>query len=266
MTTLEELCDRALGTARRRLADETAEAHARADIELGPVVEGFRGNQAVIVLFPHESAPGAEEALRACWLAATAFACDTITMTTDTYMAVGDAKDGAQAKDMVNPLTGKPWGRGDMQELAMHHRGVERGWITEALMTLAVNRAGDTATATAEYKLTERKGNLSREPWVQLEWGFEHSAAETPIKMEGRVVDNVVRYMNHPTIAQIMARAGLHAEEFGLTYEQALAHMDCAAVKYAGQVLGFQGAMLLSSDNEERSKVIDESLAQPGAE
>ncbi len=60
-----------------------------------------------------------------------------------------------------NPLTGRDWDAGDMDELASKHDGITKGWVHEALTILAVNRAGDVGMLQLPFRIVGIKQHLS---------------------------------------------------------------------------------------------------------
>ena len=132
---------------------------------------------------------------------------------------------------------------------------MERGWITEGLSTFVVNRAGDIAGVMQQYVVTKRAR------YRRIEWGERYSTGDSsgPDRMEGLVTDELLRYMNLPTLAQNISRVGITGRDFGLDDVEAQAHADCAVVK-ALPKSGWEGAAMLMSDDPRRAAIIDESL------
>jgi hypothetical protein len=78
------------------------------------------------------------------------------------------------------------------------------------------------------------------------------------------VVDYLVEAMKETPVDALMAQAGLPpAESFGLSDEEARAHMDCAVMKTLRRS-GFDGEAVLLADTASRASVIERSLSSFG--
>lgn len=249
--SLRKMCDEAAAMAKGLKEDEVAGTHVenRVATSINPVIQGWRGLAPVVVMFPVDV--DRDQALRAAFICATGFGCDTIAMTTDAWTAASD----------TNPVTGKDWRQGEMQDVVHNHQGIEKGWIKESLTTQAVNRAGDVAGTHQGYTATMRRSALGIVSW-SLVWdeavalgvgGVEGS------RNEGLIVRELVAYMNRRTSGQFLASLGVTGAQFGLDEVEAQAHADCAIVK-ALTMAGFEGAVMLMSDDDRRAKILDESL------
>ncbi len=75
------------------------------------------------VMPPDGRGPVVEKVAR---VAAAAFGAHELVLVSDTYQATGP--------DRLNPLTGKTWRPGEMQDIADNHDGIARGLVHEALM------------------------------------------------------------------------------------------------------------------------------------
>jgi hypothetical protein len=60
--------------------------------------------------------------------------------------SVGFVCDTYSAPTTLNPQSGRPWKQGEMGDLAHYARGVERGWVTDALMIGWGSRESDSPT------------------------------------------------------------------------------------------------------------------------
>lgn len=248
MTSISDLRDQAAERARDLKDQKLADWHHDDRPELHPTVIGWRGDQEVVVMIPMDV--DRDDALHAARLAAVGFGCDTLALSVDTW--------GTSRR--TNPVTGKAWGEREMQQVVEQHQGIERGWITEALSTFVVNRAGDVASAWQPYTATRRTNVLGIVSW-SIEWGEGRTAdpGDTTVHQEGRVIDSLVASMNRPTVQHYMGRAGITGEEYGLPPVEAQAHADCGVVKSLVRA-GFQGGVMLSSDDPRRSAIIEKSL------
>lgn len=248
--SIHDLANEAADQARRIKEMAAADSHSADDRpELRPSIQGWRGLAPVVLMIP--SQVDRDEGLKAAWIAATGFGCDSIAFTVDTW----------SARTRTNPVTGKPWGPREMQDVVHNHDGMAKGWITEGLSTFVVNRAGDLASVMQQYRLDGHTNALGIHRW-SIEWGERYSNAERggPDKVEGVVPEALLRYMNEPTMMQSIGRAGILARDFGLDDVEAQAHADCAVIKSLPMTGVWEGAAMLMSDDPRRAAIIDESL------
>lgn len=261
MTTIREHLDASVRRARAIKEEEAARARRRDSTDIRPLVEGWRGDEPVVVLVPQDV--DRDQALQAARIEATAFGCDAIAFTTEGWAATGEYVDR-------NPVTGKPWGPGEMQRAVEQHGAREKGWIREGLSTFVVNRAGDMVGRMSFYRVVERDPRAYR-PWA-VEWDTEPEEAGRTIdsreegnRATGLVPETLVSYMNETTLDVFVAKveALLGREGFGLTPTQARAYLDAATIKSLPS-LGWTGAAMLMSDDKERAAVLSESLSGYG--
>lgn len=217
--------------------------------ELHPTVIGWRGDTEVAVMVAMQV--DRDEGLRAAQLMAQGFGCDTLAFCVDAWGSTSQ----------TNPVTGQPWGEREMQGVVEQHQGIERGWITEALETFVVNRAGDVAASHQGYRQTRTGYGRKTTRWT-LEWTESRTSDPTDPahRHEGRVIRSLHRSMNAQTTAQWLGQLGITGRDFGLDDVEAQAHADCAVVKSLAMV-GWAGGILLSSDDPRRAAIIEESLA-----
>jgi hypothetical protein len=116
----------------RRTKEWTCRKHP-ADIH--PYVGIYRADEqvAVVTLQHHQR----DEILTTARVCAVGFDADVLGITFETYIADHKNTDG------INPVTGRRWGPNEMQDVAINHGGVEKGWVSEALTISVANRAGD---------------------------------------------------------------------------------------------------------------------------
>lgn len=264
---IAEHLTRAIARARGMKEQKVTELTAGEHTDINAIIEGFRGDSPVVVLMPAQI--DRDESLKAAWIAASAFGCDVIAMTTESWHP-------AEEYALYNPVSGEraskekviageeavPWPAGSMQDVALNHGGLEKGWIVESLNTVVVNRAGDMASGIQDYKIN-RSTNALGITKSSIEWLGEPQILETStegVKLGGIIPVNMVRFMNEPSIDVAISHSGLSGADFGLTPVQTQAHTDCAAVKYLLSRVGYAGAVMLTSDNPERTAVLDSSL------
>lgn len=249
MSALSAALDHAVREARRLKEAHVRDTHdpARRATDIAPVVLGWRGSQPVVLLAP--ARVNRDDALHATRLAAIGFGCDVLSVTTEGWVPANSKR---------NPTTGKPWGPGEMQRAVEEEGALEAGWITEALTTNVVNRAGDVLGALLPYRVDRRVSALGITSY-DLEWA-QQPALSPKNGWGGLVVDYLVEFMNEPPVDALMAQAGLPSgESYGMSDEEARAHIDCAVVKTLRRS-GFDGAVMLLADSPVRASVIDRSL------
>ena len=267
---LHEHLERAAASARRALEDRAQDNHSPDPTVLRPVVEGWRGDEPVIVLITADASR--DEALNAARVAAFAFGCDVLSVTTDTWAP-------RPGYEEYNPVTRRrvtkaesmrtgesAWGPGEMQDAVHNHGALEKGWISESLMTVVVNRAGDMAMSFQGYSQVHRRSALGIDSW-EIAWEPPRfptfDTREDGAQATGVIPETLVALMNAAPLDVLLAKVVGAADRFGVTQEQARAHMDCAAIKVLPRI-GFQGAAMLTTDSEERAAVIEASLRGHG--
>lgn len=261
MTSLVEHLDRAAADARRMMDDRVADWHEPDPPVYRPVVEGFRGDEPVVVMIP--SKVDRDAALHAARIQAVGFGCDVIAVTTDARRPVGDYI-------FFNPVTGRrtrredresAWGPGEMQQAALEHGALEKGWLTDTLMTTVVNRAGDMRLVSQDYRTSRRTTALGIVSW-EITWAEGLPALDTrdsEAEASGIIPEALVDYMNEVPIDVMMGRLAAAGVDLDVSSEAARAAMDCATIKMLPRV-GFDGAAMLMTDSEERAAVIEASL------
>jgi hypothetical protein len=255
MTTLAESAAEAARRVRslKESRVETARTVEPGATDLSTIVTGYRGNEEVVVLIPFDL--NLEAGLIGARLAATTFACDVITLTTETF-----GQPNQRTADGVNPVTGEGWKAGEMAKLVETHQALEKGWLVESLVTLAANRAGDLTSLSQNYKVIRkphRSGTAHQVIWL---------GEPLPQDPSGPVADTLVRWMNAPTVETVGGvipgfQAALDKATKGMSEVQIRAHKDCAAVEML-RILGFEGAAMLSSSSAERGQVIKKLLGK----
>lgn len=175
-------------TARAVLEDMVREA--RGPVNFGSMMVCYRGVDPVAMLV---CPPNRDVILQTAFLAIRGFGPDLAAITHDTYIATGKAGD-----ELIDPRTGKEWATptpdapGPMQTY-VEEFGYD-GTIADALVTHAVNRAGDARVVPEPYVVDGR--------WVRwLDMGQDHD--EALYRDEG-VRHALVRMMGMPTLAQVM--------------------------------------------------------------
>lgn len=216
---IREAVDATAATARRVKADHVRQVKGkRGRTDISTCIQAWRGDQIAAIIW---SPPDRDRMLGLAHIAAIGFGADVLAVTMETYQALGDGQGGKP----INPTTGEQWGPGEMQQAAEEHDAVARGWITEALMTQVLNRAGDTSMVCQPYRITGRV----------VEWDDFPLPGEGDPRAEGIVPDALARAMSAESIDVIAHRMFGHAATAGLSPERARAHQDVAVVKVIGE-------------------------------
>lgn len=105
-------------------AQTTLTASVAKGAEFSPMVMVIRDDRMVAQIMPGAGDGG--NVAKVARVAAASFGADELLMVSDTYMASG--------QDTLNPITGKDWRPGEMEDVVNHHRGLEQGFVVEALL------------------------------------------------------------------------------------------------------------------------------------
>lgn len=154
---------------------------------IGTMLLAFRGNErvAAVMVGPLAGLDHAQMVIRAC---VTGFSADVALWVTDTW--------NSELPD--SPISHKPWQRGEMAAVADFYEGREKGWVSDALSLLVVNRAEDTAMATTPYAILPGRGLVWTAPNAE-QWG----SAQTNVELEGALVDAFKAAMREPVLAAV---------------------------------------------------------------
>lgn len=205
---LDELRHIALG--------QKEKACAKRPMDIETLLCGFRGNDLVaFVVCPVDR----DRMLMAAGMMAVGMSVDVIGSVFETYTAgydlandpersgqlegLDEAEIQAKLKEwgivVGNPLTGKEWGKNEMQDVADNHGGIEKGWVSEAICLSAVNRAGDVALATLKYHYVGGRYLSWEDPIQNFDTGNGDGQA-----LGGFVFDEMRRFMNLPAVSVTM--------------------------------------------------------------
>lgn len=135
--------DNAIVQAHIKAAKMTMELVAASGGDFSPMIVPFRQGQPIVSITP--PAGDGHTILRIGQLATEGYRADDIIACIDTYTA----------GELFNPYTMQPWLPGDMEDLALNHKGVERGWVLDALTVVFVQRMGPPAMYTLPYSRSE---------------------------------------------------------------------------------------------------------------
>lgn len=243
MTTLAEALDRAVETVRGVKEQRVA----RGGTDVDSCLAVYRGDDLAALIFPE--LPQNRDAMLWCArMAAGGFCADVIALTMETWYA--------SAGRTTNPLTGKQWGPGEMQDAADNHDGVAKGWIADALMVQVYNRAGDTAQITMPYSIKKRR----------VLWG--EPVRDEGVDHAGYVYEFMIGIMKEETIDHAVHSVGVDPQrDLGLDIEQARAHADCAVAKVmlglGPFLMPFRAHVVMSMKvGTERARIITDSMPQ----
>jgi len=98
--------------------------------QFAPMVIAFRQETMICMAVP--GAGDGRVVAATARLMASGFHADSVMVTSDTY--------GANQLD--NPLTGRRWRAGEMEDVALNHDGIAQGWVHEALIVNVIAREG----------------------------------------------------------------------------------------------------------------------------
>lgn len=214
--------------------------------DIQTVIESYRGDDLVATVF---LPPDRDAMLEAAWIAARGFSADVIAVTMETYQGTAtttgddrEAWDRGEIPQMLNPLTGKPLEQGDLTDLALNHDGIARGWVTEALVTQVLNRAGDSKFVTQPYRIVGREVE-----WTPLPDTLREDMDSEGFDYRGIVPESLADAMRADTIDQVVAKETLLSMGTlsGLGEERARAHADVAAVRVISERLARKHVMVL---------------------
>jgi len=231
MPTIRESLDHAAATARTCL-----ERARRAGIDLPATVLPYRGQDLIAIAAVPEG--DGRHAAQLAGMCAAGYRADLVVLVTDTWVA-------KSVRGGLSPLTGKPWERGEMQLLVEQHDALAKGWITEALVVLAVNRAGDAASLHLAY----------RQAGDRIDWEPDWREVGD---LNGFLVDSLRGAMACPDLDQsLLADLGAVPAAFGLTPDEAAAYSDVAVTRYLVE-RGLACVSLVVSAGTERERIVRE--------
>jgi hypothetical protein len=215
--------------------DLKATAARRAESDLSAQIAVYRGLDpvAIVITGKHQR----DLILDAAHIAARGFGPDAIALLIETWCAHVDHAE-------ANPVTGEPWGPGEMQDAVENHRAREKGWVSDALLIEVHNRAGDVAAASLPYRIVRR----------EVVWG---EPLTTPDRMEGVVPDALTEIMAEP---DLVATAYLENPDWDLSPEELRDICDVTAAR--ALVERGNAVLLWAEPGSDRERLIKERLGQ----
>ena len=182
------------------------------------VVDGCRGSEHVATFFPAKSRP----MIRAMQLAISAFGCDLVAGTADTYQVHGDVTTADHSQ--LNPDTGEIWMAGDMRRAF----DAGRPWVREGLSTHAVDRVEQEVYMMGQtYQLAGRRivWDPIRGPYTDNQDYRAFGAVPDALRASLNAPD-VLAEMNHRT----------NRVDCSLTQAERRAYTDVAALRVCAQL------------------------------
>ena len=184
--------------------------------------------------------------LKACHIAAVGMSADVLMATFESWHT-----------ELVDcPLTGKPWTQGEMAFVGQTvPEALEKGWVTECLLTVAVDRHQNHAMVNRPYVITGKEVEYKEEMVI------ESDDPKSSVSSEGYIHHNLLQIMSQPTVLELMEKDELVlARMVGdmLDEEHRFFHMDCAAFAALAEQELMVGGMLMADSESTRAKLIEE--------
>jgi hypothetical protein len=199
-----------IAAASIRASKERAVYRARGRVDVGWLVEAYRGDQPVATITAE--APDRDTMMGLLDLVAQGFGADIVSLSTEAWYA-----DGKTA-EVLDPRTGQSWEYGAMASY-VEEFGLD-GVVNEGLHTLVANRAGDLHGIAQPYVVTGRK--IEWKPGYPEETEHAGWIPETMLKIMDRHLAAVTRLVTE--IGPMM----------GVGAEQARHHLDLATARLVG--------------------------------
>lgn len=189
--------------------------------DLHPIIEVWRGEDPIAVLTLRDIQRN--EILHHAHMSVLGFDADALAITFEGYQGVGSAFRNPN----INPLTGKRWDFDEMQDVAINHDGIAKGWVAENLTTTIVNRAGDLAACHQAYGYREGR----------LVWGRAQSMTTLDEGWEGGGVipRAMVKMMEAPSGSVLFPfeQHPVTRDERDVMVAQTMKSDSCAVALYA---------------------------------
>lgn len=169
--------------------------------------------------------------LQVAQLCASGFGADMLSSTVDAFMS----------SDPINPNTGQVWAPGQLAVEAAKPGGMDRGLITEALITSVYNRSGDSTLTIQRYRVRSTVLEWLGPPPIP-----EHAEAG------GLIEDTMKRIMEGTSVEQQMGQHGV-----SIRSERERAITDFAVVRALNRLLKGNGVvMLYATPGSERHRYL----------
>lgn len=201
--------------------------------DLQPFIVVHRGDDpvALVTLRKHER----DEMLNMVSVCAGMFRADAVGLAFETW------EPGKNLENWnINPLTGREWAMGEMDDVVKNHDALSKGWIVENVSVMCANRAGDLAMRQMPFKYVGGKHLhwLDGEGWSSTDYDPEIVAHR------GVMPEAMVEIMRKPDLDQVIEQVlpGLQLDRD---------ERDYGAAKFIGS-LGH--AVLIYSDADDRQR------------
>jgi hypothetical protein len=182
-------------------AARTIKEHAcrKRPTDILSVINAYRGDDQIAAVVPAKhNRTLILQVFRAC---AIGFDADTLALTFEAYAPATVLPDSyhlddpavieAATRANTNPLTGQPWGPGEMGEAVKEHDAIENGWIHEIIGVVCANRAGDTLSTQLPFRYSGH----------HLVWK-DRQDIPRQMEAEGVMMDAMIAAMQEPSAAQ----------------------------------------------------------------
>jgi len=129
-------------------------------------------------------------------------AADAVIIAADSYCSTGTGE-----RATVNPITGKQWKLGDMDEIAHNDLAVERGLIAEGISVMRFERRGGWVAGTLPYTHDRNRRRLR---WGQASYyyGTESDRLAEELDMQARFPALAREAFEHQVAASLYAEVG----------------------------------------------------------
>lgn len=175
------------------------------------------------------------------------FGADLVALSTDTWMTT----------TLTHPETGKPREPSEINIYAQAHPEKASDLFKEMLLTMVMNRAGDSAHVVQAYRTYPSPLQKGR---TLIEWLDWQPPMDGDVQMDGYIPDALRSVMEEPTVDVIVAREGYPVGEVNQWRD----HADLATVRSAQQKIGDDvRIMLFAEPGSDRQKLFRTRLG-PG--
>lgn len=171
-----------------------AEAAPDENDDVCPIVEGRRNNETKVLVTCHDV--DKRQAFMASRIIASGVECDEIWLALDTHAS----------NSRINPVTGKPWGMGEMQNLCDNEGACELGLITDAMVLMQETRdRSQAAFVQLPYHVHKTDRSVR---WVTENDLIADSMDEdnSSVRFSGLVVDEVREAFELPLLRDALLR------------------------------------------------------------
>ena len=152
-----------------------------------------------------------------------------------------------------NPLTGRPWERGEAERLRLDNEGVDKGWVSEVQITTLAVRGGTTSDEAWPFRLDSALLSWGQEPLGITLSGVDRvltACLEAPLMDPARV----------PDPGDHFAGDAQNGPFYELDYGRVTLDIGCTRI-LANQLLGRGGASLIVDSEERAEYLISEGLS-----